>query len=141
MKRLEVNLREDVFELGFGICNSTVVMDVVVGSGDRAAFFDIFDFVIIAFFGSLAVKGADRAFGEAFVAERAGADCGDNGDFAGKSFFEGFVFGPRIETIKDNALLAGGDEVFDFSDSLASDPVVAFFFTNLFAEDFFVLRG
>lgn len=51
---------------------------------------------------------------------------------------EELVFGPGIDTVKDDALLAGRDEVFDLGNDLADDPVGAFGLTNLFAEVFLV---
>ena len=138
----EVNFGEDGFELGVEIFDGTVVDNVIIGDGDGAAFFDSFDFVVVTLAGGLAVKGADGAVCKAFVTEVARGDDGDDGELvAGELFFEGFVFGPGVEAVEDDALLAGGDEVVDFGDNLAGDPVGAFFFADLFAEDFFVFGG
>ncbi len=98
--------------------------------------------MIVAFAGGLAVEGADGTGGEALVTEVARGDDGDDGEpVTGELFFQGFVFGPGIEAIQDDAFLAGGDEVVHFGDNLAGDPIVAFFFADLFAEDFFVFGG
>lgn len=51
--------------------------------------------------------------------------------------FESFIFGPRINAVENDALLAGGDEVFGFGDSLTDDPIGAFRFANHLAEVFF----
>lgn len=98
--------------------------------------------MVVALAGGLAVKGTDGAICEAFVADVSGGDDGDEGKLvAGEFTLEGFVFGPGIEAVENDAFLAGSDEVVDFVDDLAGDPVVAFFFADLFAEDFFVFGG
>ncbi len=124
------------------VVDGAVVQDEIVGDGDRAAFLDGFDFVVVALASSLMVEGADGASGKAFVAEMARGDDGDDGELvAGELFFQSFVLGPGVETVQNDALLTGGDEVVDFGDDLAGDPIVAFFFADLFAEDFFVFGG
>lgn len=98
--------------------------------------------MVVALAGGLVVKGSNRAVGEALIADVAGRDDGDDSELvAGEVFFEGFVFGPRIEAVEDDALLASFDEVVDFGDDLADDPIFALFFADLFAEDFFVSGG
>ena len=98
--------------------------------------------MVVTLAGGLAVEGADRAVGEAFVADMTGRDDGDDGELVAREvFFESFVFGPGIEAVEDDALLAGFDEIVDFGDDLADDPIFAFFFADLFAEDFFVRGG
>ena len=128
--------------MGAEVVDGAVVQDEIVGNGDRAAFLDGFDFVVVALASGLMVEGADGASGEAFVTEVAWGDDGDNSELvAGKLLFQSFVFGPGIEAVQDDAFLAGGDEVVHFGDDLAGDPIVAFFFADLFAEDFFVFGG
>ena len=51
--------------------------------------------------------------------------------------FESFIFGPRIDAVENDALLAGGDEIFGLGDSLTNDPVGAFGFANHLAEMLF----
>lgn len=98
--------------------------------------------MVIAFAGGLAVKGADGASSEACITNIAGGDDGDDSKLvAGEFTLEGFVFGPGIEAVENDALLAGFDEVIYLGDDLANDPVVAFFFADLLAEDFFVFWG
>lgn len=53
--------------------------------------------------------------------------------------FEGFVFGPGIDAVKDDAFLAGANEVFGFGDGLADDPIFTFSLANHFAEFAFVV--
>lgn len=50
---------------------------------------------------------------------------------------EGAILGPRIESVEHNALLAGSNEVFGFSEGLAADPIFAFGFADHFAESAF----
>jgi len=64
----KVDFREDFLEMGLGILDGTVVEDVIVGSGDRTTFFEVFDLGDIAFTDGLGVKGAIGALGDAFVA-------------------------------------------------------------------------
>lgn len=47
---------------------------------------------------------------------------------------ESFVFGPRIDAVKDDAFLAGGDEIFGLGNGLANYPILAFGLANHFAE-------
>lgn len=141
-ERLEIDFGEDGFELGAEVVDGAVVQDEIVGDGDRAAFLDGFDFVIVTLASGLAVEGADGASGKTFVTEVARGDDGDDGELVARELlFQGFVFGPGVEAIQNDALLAGGDEVVDFGDDLAGDPIVTFFFADLFAEDFFVFWG
>ncbi len=50
---LEIDGLEDGFELRMKIIDSRIVHDVIVGHGDGAAFFDGFDFVVVAGAGGL----------------------------------------------------------------------------------------
>ncbi len=54
--------------MGLGILDGAVVKNVIVGGGDRATFFEVFDFGDIAFTDGLSIKGAIWALGDAFVA-------------------------------------------------------------------------
>lgn len=45
---LEVDILENGFELGVGFFDGTVVQDIIVGGSDGAAFFDLFDFTLVA---------------------------------------------------------------------------------------------
>lgn len=78
---------------------------------------------------------------ETLVAELLGRDDGDDGHLAGELMLEGFVFGPGVDSVEDDALLAGGDEVFGLGDSLATDPILALGLTDHFAELPLGLRG
>ena len=119
-----------------------IIEDVVVGHGDRGAFFEFFDFAVVAGADFLGVEGAFGAVGDAIVAEGAGGDDGDDGEFvAWEGVFEGAVFGPRIEAVEDDAFLAGGDEIVDFGDGLADDPILAFGGADHFAEFALAVRG
>ena len=139
---LEIDFGEDGFELGVEVVDGAVVQDEIVGDGDGAAFLDGFNFVVVALASSLMVEGADGASGKAFVAEVARGNDGDDGELVARElFFQSFVFCPGVEAVQNDALLAGGDEVIDFGDDLAGNPIVAFFFADLFAEDFFVFGG
>lgn len=116
-----------------------VVEDIIVGRDDRAAFFEVFDFVNVALVSFLGREWAIGAFCDAFVAERLRGDDANSDNLAGEFVFEDFVFGPGINSIKDNAFLAGGDEIFGFGDSLADDPIGASFFADGDAESALVL--
>lgn len=52
--------------------------------------------------------------------------------------FEGFVLGPRVDSVKYDAFLTGRDEVFGFGDGLAGYPIFAFGAADHFAEFAFV---
>ncbi len=54
---------------------------------------------------------------------------------------DGFVFGPRIKSVEDDAFLAGGDKVFGFGDGLTGDPILAFGGADMFAEFGLALGG
>ncbi len=98
--------------------------------------------MIVAVACGLTVEGAHGAGGKALIAEVTRTDYGNDGELvAGELFFEGFIFGPGIETVENNALLASGDKVFNLGDDLADDPVVALFFADLFTEDLFIFWG
>lgn len=129
--------------MGVEVVLGTVVEEEVVGDGDGAAFFEVFDFGVVAFLGVFRFEGALGAIRDTVVAERAGSDDGDDGHLAGEFVAEDFVFGPGIEAVEDDALLAGIDEVFRFGDRLADDPVGAFFGADFFAEGAFAvaIRG
>lgn len=57
--------------------------------------------------------------------------------------FEGFVFGPRVDSVKHDAFLTGRDEIFGFGDSLASYPILTFGAADHFAKFtlVFAVRG
>ncbi len=54
-------------ELGVGFGDSAVVEDIVVGGSNGAAFFEVFDFAVVAFADFLCVEGAFGADGDAGV--------------------------------------------------------------------------
>ncbi len=123
------------------IFDSAVVENEIVGGGDGAAFFEILDLADVAFADFGGVKGALRAFGDAFVAKLLGSDDGDKSEIAREFIFEDFVFGPRVDSVEDNAFLAGFDEIFGLGDGLANDPIFAFFGADFFAKFAFVVGG
>lgn len=84
-------------------------MDVVVGHGDRAAFFNLLNFGDVAGFGLFFGEGAFGAVSEASVAEGARGDDSDNSEDAREVMFEIAEFAPRVEAVKEDAFLAGGD--------------------------------
>lgn len=131
---LEIDFGEDGFEVGLEVVDRAVVEDVVVGHGDGGAFLEAFDFaeVAVADFGG--GEGALGAMGEALVAEAFRNDDGDRGEQAGELVLKKLILSPRIETVEDDAFLAGRDEVFGFGDGLATDPIVAFGIANHLAE-------
>ncbi len=55
--------------------------------------------------------------------------------------FQGLIFGPRINTVKHDAFLAGFDEVLNFGDGLTNDPIVTFGGTDVFSELAFIIGG
>lgn len=123
--RLEVDGRKNSFELGVGGVDGAVVENVVVSSGDGAAFFDVFDFAAVAVADFGGGEGTLGAMSETFIAEGFGGDDGDDGDLTWEFMLEGFVFGPRIDTVEDDTLLAGSDKIFGFGDGLADNPIFA----------------
>ncbi len=120
-----------------GIGDGAVVENVIIGGGDGATFFQVFDFAEVAFADGSGVEGTFGAFGDAGVAGGLVGDDGDEGELAGEFVFEDFVFGPGVDAVENDAFLAGGDEVFDFGDGLTDDPVGTFGLANHFAEVFF----
>lgn len=119
------------------IVNGFVIQDVVVGDSDWTTLFHVFDFAIVALAAGLGIKGAIGAMGKAIIAKSSRGDNGNSDDLAWEFVLEGFVFGPRIEAVKDDAFLTGGDKVFGLGDGLASNPIFAFSATNHFTESFF----
>ncbi len=96
---------------------------------------------MVTFADFLGVKGAVGAAGDALVTESFGGDEGDKSEDAGEFVLEDFVFGPGIDAVEDDAFLAGGDEIFDFGDDLADDPIFAFGLANHFAKFAFAIRS
>lgn len=120
-----------------------VIEDVVVGDGDGAAFFHVFDLGIVAFAAGLGVKGAFGAVSETIVAQGFRCDDGNCGERAGKFVLEDTIFGPRIEAVENDAFLTRGNEILSFGDGLAGDPILAFGSADHFTESFFAftIRG
>ncbi len=116
-------------------------MNEIIGGGDRATFFEMLKLAEVAFANGAAVKGALGALGNALVAEMFGDDHSDKGEVSGELVFEGFVFCPGVDTVEDDAFLAGFDEVFNLGDGLANDPIFAFGGTNGLAEGTLALGG
>lgn len=96
-------------ELIFELVDGTIVENEIIGSGDWATFFEVFDFGLIAMIESGSVKGAVGAFGGPFVAERFRNDDGDKSDSTRVFVFKNFVFGPGVDAVEDDAALAGRD--------------------------------
>lgn len=96
------------------------------------------DFAEVAVANFCGVEGAVGAMGEAFVAEMLRNDDGDRGEKTREFMLKKFILGPRIETVKNDALLAGGNEVFSFGDGLATDPIITFGVADHFPK--FTLR-
>lgn len=135
---LETNFGEDGFEVGVEVVERSVVEDVIVGHGDRGALLEAFDLAEVAVANFGGGEGAIGATSEALVAEVLRNDDGDRGEETGKFVLKKFILGPGIETVENDALLASGDEIFGFGNSLAADPVVAFGIANHLAK--FALR-
>ncbi len=95
---------------------------------------EAFDFaeVTIADFGS--IEGAFGAMREALVAKTFGNNDRNRRKHTWKFVLEKFILSPRIETIKNNAFLAGRDKIFGLGNSLATDPVITFGIADHFAE-------
>ena len=55
------------------ICDCAIVQNIVVGHGNRGAFFEILDFAIIALADFLAIKGALGSVGKSGVAGKLSA--------------------------------------------------------------------
>lgn len=105
----EVDFFEDFFKFLVEFFNGAVVFDVIVGDGDGAAFFKVFNFGPVAGVGLFGGEGAVGAVGEAGVAEVFVGDDGHDGDFARELVFQDAVFAPSVETVKDDFVLSGGD--------------------------------
>ena len=131
---LEIDFFENSVELSVGLGDGAVVEYIVVGGGDGATFFEVFDFAVVAFTNFLRVKGAFGADGDASIAQWFGSDDGNDGEFTGEFVFEDVIFGPGINAVENDTLLAGSDQVFGFGDGLADDPVSAFCLADLFAK-------
>ncbi len=97
----------------------------------------------IALADGLGVERAVGAVRDALVAESLRGDNGDDGKVAGEFVLEGFVFGPGIEAVEDDAFLAGFDEILSLGDGLAGNPIFTFGVANHGAEGFLglTIRG
>ncbi len=125
-----------MLKLGIEISYAAVIKNIVVGGGNRAAFFEVFDFTNVALADGLGVEGAFGAFGDTLVTKGFRGNNGNESKAAGEFVLEDFVFGPRIDAVEDDAFLTGGDEVFGLGDGLTNYPVGAFGLADHFAEEF-----
>lgn len=132
---------EDAFELLVELGDSAVIHEEIIGSNDGAAFFEVFDFAVVAFADLLSVKRAFGSAGDTLIAQGFGRDNGDESQLAGEFVFKNLVFGPRVNAIEDDAFLTGGDEIFGFGDGLADDPIFAFGGADHLAKFVFAIRG
>lgn len=114
--------------------DGAVVHDVKVSGGNRATFFEVLDFADVALANSLGVEGALGAVGDPVITELLGGNDGDKSEITRELMLENLVFGPGVNSVEDDALLAGGDEVFNLSDGLADDPILTFGLADHFAE-------
>lgn len=127
--------------MGIEVVDAAVVNEEIIGGGDGTAFFEVFDFALVALADLEGAKGAFGALGNAFIAKFFGGDNGNKGELAREFVFKDFVFGPRINAVEDDAFLASGKEIFGFGDGLPDDPIFAFGFADHFAEIAFVIGG
>lgn len=123
------------------IIECAVVQDVVVCHGDGAALFDFFDFGDVASLSLLFGEGSFGSVHQARVAELTGRNDGDYGEGAGEVVFEVAKFAPSVESVKEDALLSGGDEVVGILSSKPGEEVIAEFCAELGAPDLLVLGG
>lgn len=117
------------------------VVDVVVSDSDRSAFFQVFDFGPVAVPGFGGCQGAHGALAEPAIAQLPRSNDRYDGEFAGESTFEGFVFRPRVQAVGNDAFLAGVRQVADLLYDPVDDEIFAFAGTQLFAKRFFVFLG
>lgn len=136
---LEVDFVDDVFELSMQVVKSAIIHDEVIGSHNRSALLEVLNLGVVAFTNFLPVKRAFGAFRNAVVAEVFRGNNGNYGQFAGEFVFKDLIFGPGVESVENNMLLAGSNEIFSLDDGLLDDPVFAFFLANFFAELAFVI--
>ncbi len=134
---LEVDSFENVFDMALEIFDGAVVEDEIVSHGDGAAFFHFFDFAVVALADGLSVKGAVGALRDAFITHSFRDNNGEESEAARKFVLEGAIFGPGVESIKNDVFLTSFNQVFGFSDSLASDPIFALGFADHLAKGLF----
>lgn len=143
MQRLliEIEVVELAIDLLVKALHVAVVHDVVIGNGNRAAFFEVFDFRPVALVnfnrGHWALWAACKAgFSHVFWRHD-----GNHAHFAGKLMFKNFVFAPGVEAVEDNTVLAGANEVtYLFNDALY-DEILAFALADFLAKDLLAFPG
>ena len=118
-----------------------VIVDIVIGDGDGATFFEVFDLGPITRSGFFAGERTIWSVGETMVADSTRCDYGDYHEFARKFMLENFVFCPRVDAIKDNVTLTSFDEIASLSNGAFDDEIFAFAFADFFAEFLLTLRG
>ncbi len=64
-------------EIDFEVGDGAIINNEVIGHCDWSTFFHVFNLAVIAFADGLVVKGAIRAFGDAFVTEFFGNNNGN----------------------------------------------------------------
>lgn len=138
---IKTNSSKNGVELGLEVGDAAVVHDVIIGGGDGAAFFEVFDFAVVAFADFLGVKGAFGALSYTLVAQGFGSDNGDKGELAREFMLKDFVLGPGIDAVQDDAFLASSDEVFGLSDSLLDDPIFTLSGADRLTKFAFAIRG
>lgn len=123
--------------MGFELFDGAVVKDKIISHGDGATFFHVLDFAVVALADGLGIEGAVGAFRNAFITHGFRDDDGEEGEATREFMLKSAIFGPRIEPVENNALLASFDEVFGLGNGLAGDPILAFGRTDHFAKGFF----
>ena len=136
-RRLKVDSFENVFDMDLEVFDGTIIENEIVSHGDGAAFFHFFDFAVVALADGLSVKGAVGALRDAFITHSFRDNNGEESEAARKFVLEGAIFGPGVESIKNDVFLTSFNQVFGFSDSLASDPIFALGFADHLAKGLF----
>ena len=106
-RRLKVDSFENVFDMDLEVFDGTIIENEIVSHGDGAAFFHFFDFAVVALADGLSVKGAVGALRDAFITHSFRDNNGEESEAARKFVLEGAIFGPGVESIKNDVFLAG----------------------------------
>lgn len=128
-------------ELFVKMVEVAVVHDEIIGDGNRAAFFDVFNFSPVALVDFLGCERADRAVGHAGFAQVLRRNDRNDGQLARKFVLQHFVFRPGVQTVGHDAALAGVDKIVDLPDDALHDEVLALFGAQFLADWLLVRLG
>ena len=92
----EANFLQDRVKTGVELFDGAGIVEIVIGDGDGATFFQLFDFVFVAFGNFLRSQRTFRALGDPLATKRFRGDDGNNGQLGRKFSTEYLLFCPTV---------------------------------------------